>query len=676
MASMRRLLLALPLFVLIGCREEEVAVKLTVSYSGFKPGCVRVIAQDAMGAGEVSSTEVPGKGDVTGGMLTVAIFRAEGWGSELEVEALAYERPCPATGAPVTQQSGTITLKEGPVREMTLTLEAQDSDGDGWVTDKGGGSDCFDNDPWSYPGAPEVCDLKDNNCSEGADEGLGVDTDCANPGNCMGKLKCLSDGGVGCNSPTPTNRRYQDRDNDGFGARDAGPEDFCDLPTSGYALFNTDCDDGNPRRSPAEPERCNLEDDNCDGVDDVAEWNLGGTCTPVGGCTGGRACETDGGIRCEILTFPTDYFPDDDLDGYGRSDAGAVASCNPVPNHVPQRGDCDDGNPFTYTTAPELCDREDNDCDGAREDAGACPGGGPNWATIGALDPGTNPWNAVGVWGDGGVWIIGDNEHRVVRQPGSASFGSIQTNNCDNTELWSMWVDPTNGRAYLGTAYGNLTTQNPSSTSCPSAFSSGTGDQIRGLTGFRVGSNLEIYGVARNGTTGSGRIFRWDGGTQVQTLTSGLESLYNIHGLSRDQLFAAGGPDDSPRIYRFNPSNGQWVDENVQGTTTGAARLEDVRVVNSKLAFAVGWNGTVLRWNGTTWTKLAFPNSTERLSAVHAFGANSVYAASRAGRVFRYNGTQWSEEVDGGAILYDIAGQSPEDIWIVGNEGRVLHWPQ
>lgn len=46
-------------------------------------------------------------------------------------------------------------------------LPCLDSDGDGFCSNV----DCLDNDPSSYPGAPELCDGKDNNCNGPIDEG-------------------------------------------------------------------------------------------------------------------------------------------------------------------------------------------------------------------------------------------------------------------------------------------------------------------------------------------------------------------------------------------------------------------------------------------------------------------------------------------------------------------------
>jgi hypothetical protein len=107
-----------------------------------------------------------------------------------------------------------------------------DNDGDGFFNDV----DCDDFDPSVYPGAPEICDGKDNDCNGLVDENLA------------------------------TTVYYIDNDGDGFGGGSAG--DFCSDPGFGYTLISGDCDDNNPNINPGAfdiPD--NGIDEDCDGVD-------------------------------------------------------------------------------------------------------------------------------------------------------------------------------------------------------------------------------------------------------------------------------------------------------------------------------------------------------------------------------------------------------------------------
>ncbi len=86
--------------------------------------------------------------------------------------------------------------------------------------------DCDDGSAAIHPGAPEVCNLIDDNCTGGVDEGLPITT------------------------------YYADADGDGFAPSGAATRDAC-APVAGYTsrapvTGSTDCADGDPRAYPGQ----------------------------------------------------------------------------------------------------------------------------------------------------------------------------------------------------------------------------------------------------------------------------------------------------------------------------------------------------------------------------------------------------------------------------------------
>lgn len=124
-----------------------------------------------------------------------------------------------------------------------------DEDGDGFPALSDGGADCDDQDPATYPGAPDPCDGVDQSCDGVIDDETVV---------------------------------YLDADGDGYGAE---PRLACpDSP--GTSPIEGDCDDGVSTTFPGADDTCDdLADADCDGFpclsgahseEDAADWPLDG----------------------------------------------------------------------------------------------------------------------------------------------------------------------------------------------------------------------------------------------------------------------------------------------------------------------------------------------------------------------------------------------------------------
>lgn len=132
-----------------------------------------------------------------------------------------------------------------------------DADGDGYYAAPNG-DDCNDSNPDINPGAPEVCNQKDDNCDLDIDEGFDADMD--------GFTTCGGD----CNdtnaSINPDAEEVCDRiDNDCDGKVDENATKDDDADGFTYCQ---DCNDTNAAVYPGAPELCDELDNNCNGVAD------------------------------------------------------------------------------------------------------------------------------------------------------------------------------------------------------------------------------------------------------------------------------------------------------------------------------------------------------------------------------------------------------------------------
>jgi hypothetical protein len=183
------------------------------------------------------------------------------------------------------------------------TLAGPDEDGDGYAPISAGGTDCDDANPAINPSAIEQCDEVDNNCNGFVDD-----------------------------DPIDGLLWHLDSDTDGYGGQLLS-EEACTAP-AGYVDNTDDCNDLDGAVYPGATELCNGLDDDCDGeLDDNAP-----------------AAQT--------------WYLDNDGDGVGGLWLTQEA-CSMPQGYAGDSNDCDDTNAAVYPTAPELCDGNDNDCDGS-----------------------------------------------------------------------------------------------------------------------------------------------------------------------------------------------------------------------------------------------------------------------------------------------------------------------
>lgn len=177
---------------------------------------------------------------------------------------------------------------------------AVDADGDGWPAD----SDCDDNAAWINPSADEHC------------EDVPVDSNC--------------DG-----DPTAgaVNAVLQFVDADGDGCGDHGkPMFYACYGAIGATINDTpDCNDADPAVNPYRTEVCdNGIDDDCDA----------------------------------IVDNPSNWYPDQDEDGYGAAEV-PVSACGAPAGLIADGSDCDDADPAVNPEGTEAWDNGvDDNCDG------------------------------------------------------------------------------------------------------------------------------------------------------------------------------------------------------------------------------------------------------------------------------------------------------------------------
>jgi hypothetical protein len=284
---------------------------------------------------------------------------------------------------------GALDLCDGVNNDCAGNADDDDLLSPIWYSDEGDGDDYGDPDfikalctqPIDYvgnsddcepfvedinPGEEEVCNGVDDNCDEDVDEGL-------------------------------NQTWYADNDKDLYGNPDASLVSCYDEAPH-YVLDDTDCDDDDDEISPGWPEVCDNIDHDCDLVVDngvlyemyYADKDLDGAGAYGTGSfvchhepdevNNESDCDDDDDEVSELQDEVCDgkdndcdnktdegpksnWFLDLDNDAYG-DEGSSVKSCSQPDDYVASAGDCDDSAKSVHPDADELCNGEDDDCDG------------------------------------------------------------------------------------------------------------------------------------------------------------------------------------------------------------------------------------------------------------------------------------------------------------------------
>ncbi|MEM0372847.1 MAG: YCF48-related protein [archaeon] len=196
----------------------------------------------------------------------------------------------------------------------------------------------------------------------------------------------------------------------------------------------------------------------------------------------------------------------------------------------------------------------------------------------------------------------------------------------------------------------------------------------------------ETYGWAINGTHSQSSINRWkiwhfNGTDWYEDYSNPVTSIryWDVSVFNETLALAVAYQQAGyPHVYRYNES-GDWNNETLpEGLNT--FYLYDSAFANGSLAFVVGNNGYIMKWDGSSWSNETnlFEITDNDLIAIDMYDSSLGFAVGQDGVILRWNGTKWANDSSpvfgSGVQLTDVDVSAPNRAYAVGSSGTFLRW--
>jgi hypothetical protein len=300
---------------------------------------------------------------------------------------------------------------------------------------------------------------------------------------------------------------------------------------------------------------------------------------------------------------------------------------------------------------------------------GAYGSAGQQWNLVGCPYSQAIPLTTVRIKKGSTEYTLADASSNGISAPAFSHFNS-DTGHWEYA-LGTGTLDPNKGYWYLVFQDCSLILPNPIPVPTPppaptiTSLSPNSGD---------VGTPVTITGTNFGTTQGDTSTVTFTDGANAGRATTWTDTQIIINvpvGATTGAVTVTvgGRTSNTDKIFTVNTRN--WIRQNPLPTGNPIYGVWGSAVND---IFVVGQNGSLMRYNGTTWN-LMTSGTTSTLRGIWGNDASNIFAVGMSGAIIRYNGTAWSTMSSGSTVsLYGIWGSGVADIYAAGDSGTIIHW--
>ncbi len=286
------------------------------------------------------------------------------------------------------------------------------------------------------------------------------------------------------------------------------------------------------------------------------------------------------------------------------------------------------------------------------------------WTELSPPPPARGVYTAAAIWSNGpnDAWIAGNGavSTELLHWDGHAwNPSSIAATSPAWLYVYALW----------GTSASNMwaTGTGPKSQSGRIAHFDGT----TWKTMFDQDGNYEFLGAWGASDSdvwfagGNGSLVHWDGANMTPMPLSTQDSLFAVRGSSATDVWLAGNTNEDLTVRHWNGS--AW-----SVAYTGSGFITSLYVASPSDVWGVGWEGSAVHYDGSTWTSMTLPRD---VGSIWGSSASDIWAVGYFGAVLHYDGAAWSFVPITEESFAGVSGSGALDVWMVTEHGAILHHP-